>query len=1130
MNSTLAARLSAIATLVTLTSCSGGGGAPTGEVSASGSFVVLRTMPLNAGTSYLNDPVRIDFSNRVDLDSATLDAVAFQVIDALGNAVAEHVSGQFSLAPSADGRPERQLLFVPSLPTADDYGDGGFRPGRTYLVQLVGGERHTGTVLRDRDGKVLLQPVSFSFSTVEGTLAAQLFRNPRAGGPRRASVDGLTIGTASDLGAVPLNLQGAPPVEVRLKFDQALNPQRSNIPVALDTNPLVRSEAARGRVFLEYDDPELGPDTWIPADVELEENGLDGSVLVLRPVGVLPNNAEIRVIVEPVLEDIAGESNSGELNYNRVFGAFHTQAAYGQQFDALVENFDSAAAIDFAAVFAEPLAEVGHGYIRAGFAFEGSPTTIEFEPQAQEVVMNTDFTQVVPKDGPAFNVGGGIFNFRNVHIPQGVTVRGQGSNPMVWLCSGDFVVDGELTVRGGDGARVTTLNSANFPKPGGAGTCGGGSGGAGSPSGTARSAVGATGRGPLQVPGLGGRGGLLVCMAGCYQGDGGGSGGGGGSLATQGDPHYRAPAMAGTAFQQRRGNGGMGCSGGAGTRTGVLEGGAAGPLVFVDGRADNDFWGAGVDAHRNLRIVGELHAPVGGAGGGGGGDRSDNGQCGLSDPAFANDNSGGGGGGGGGILIVKALGEIVVSSTGRIVADGGNGGGGEQSGSCNQGGGGGGGSGGMIVLMSARRIAIHAHGNQTRWNYAQSDYDFTISADGGVCTTGTFQGPVVHTKYPANGQAMTTGITYDSNPLGGMGGMGIVQLMAPPGDNSSDGTNTRFDDNIAVFRGGVEQFGAAKQAILAWRGFPGADGTFVDDAGVPTNIGDDEGDIRPAPILLPVPFGDRSRLRSKWLDTGSSVRRALASEDGEPRGIVTGGEAQVGPTWSFAGLGLTGGEPGFLAYVPAGSADVRPVYPTVVPAVAIASRSTKATYLGQPAYRIELAEPVLGTIPNRYSQYEAELLLESGVSAGGFRIFSHTDRELIVAPEGGLLSTAATRVQVRARFFGVYTNGRQGFGPARVPVGGSDLEPIANVRLGFAFHRDPQSGPAGRFPLDPQQFVHSFDDPGLLAWIAANGPPRYMQWDALFDTSFRANGAPSSIVSPGAPRPELRFLRIPFRF
>lgn len=1129
MNGSHSARLSVVAAMVAMAACSGGGGAPPGEVNTGGNFVVLRTSPLNAGTSYLNDPVRIDFSNRVDLDSATLDAVAFQVLDSLGKPVEEQVSGQFSLASSADGRAERQLLFVPSLPTLDDFSDGGFRPGRTYLVQLIGGERHTGTVLRDRDGKVLLQPVSFSFSTVEGTLATQLFRNPRAGGPRRAADAGLTIATASDLGAVPLNLQGAPPVEVRLKFDQALNPQRSNVPVAFDSNPLVRSQAARGRVFLEYDDPELGPNTWIPTDNELEENGLDGAVLVLRPVGVLPNNAEIRVIVEPLLEDIAGESNTAELNYNRVFGTFHTQAGYGQQFDALVENFDSAAAIDFTAVFAEPLAEVGHGYIRAGFAFEGTPTAIEYEPQAQEVVLNTDFTQVVPKTGLAYNVAGGVFNFRNVHIPQGVTVRGQGSKPMVWLCSGDFVVDGELTVRGGDGSRVNTLNSANFPKAGGTGTCGGGSGGSGSPSGTERDAVGATGRGALQVPGLGGRGGLLACTAGCYQGDGGGSGGGGGSLATQGDPHYRAPALLGTPFQQREGNGGMGCSGGATSRTAPLAGGAAGPLVFVDSRADNDFYGAGVDAHRNLRILGELSAPVGGAGGGGGGDRSTSGQC-TNEPSFANDNSGGGGGGGGGILIVKALGEIVVSSTGRIVADGGNGGGGEQAGSCNQGGGGGGGSGGMIVLMSARRIAIHAHGSQTRWNYAQNDYDFAISADGGVCTTGTFAGPVVHDKYPASGQAMMTGANYDSNPLGGMGGMGIVQLMAPPGDNSSDGTNTLFDDNIAVFRGGVEQFGAAKQAILAWRGFPDANGAFVDDAGVATNIGDDEGDIRPAPILLPVPFGDRSRLRSKWLDTGASVRRALASADGQPRGIVTGPEAVPGPTWAFAGLDLTGSEPGFLAYEAAGSADVRPAYPNVVPPVAIASRSAKATYLGQPAYRIELAEPVLGAIPDRYSQFEAELLLESGESVGGFRIYSHTDRELLVAPEGTLLSTAATRVQVRARFYGVYTNDREGFGPARGPVGGSGPAPIANVRLGFAFHRDPQSGPAGRFPLDPQQFVHSFEDPALLAWIATNGSPRYVQWDAMFDTSFGANGASSNLASPGAPRPELRFLRIPFRF
>ena len=197
----------------------------------------------------------------------------------------------------------------------------------------------------------------------------------------------------------------------------------------------------------------------------------------LRPFGILPNNARIRVIVEEQFEDLSGESNVGSALYNRVFAEFDTADSYDVGFDALVENFVSAESIDFTAGFVEPLAEVVPGALRANFDFEGSRTNLRYEPTSQEVVLNTDFTQIQPSNGQAINVVNGIFMFRDVVIPAGVTVRGVGTNPMVWLVTGDFEVSGRLLVVGGDGQRVDTLNSANFPTGGGVGNCGGGSGG-----------------------------------------------------------------------------------------------------------------------------------------------------------------------------------------------------------------------------------------------------------------------------------------------------------------------------------------------------------------------------------------------------------------------------------------------------------------------------------------------------------------------------------------------------------------------------------------------------------------------------------------------------------------------------
>ncbi|MCA8967019.1 MAG: hypothetical protein KDC48_19220, partial [Planctomycetes bacterium] len=258
--------------------------------------MVLKTVPTNNGRIFLNDPVSIDLSNPVDLDSASLTTVSFQALDQLGVPISELVSGNFRVVTSpGDTEPGRRLQFVPRFAANNTYDDGGFRAGRTYLVQLVGGQALNGTALRDVTGRALSQPVTFSFSTAEGTTPAQLYRNPKTGGPART---GLEVTTATDLQSVPLNLLGSPPVEVRLSFDQALNPNDGNVPVSLDTNPLVRDINQRGRVYLEYDDPILGVDTWIPADVELERNDLTGAELVLRPVGVLPNNAEVRIIVE----------------------------------------------------------------------------------------------------------------------------------------------------------------------------------------------------------------------------------------------------------------------------------------------------------------------------------------------------------------------------------------------------------------------------------------------------------------------------------------------------------------------------------------------------------------------------------------------------------------------------------------------------------------------------------------------------------------------------------------------------------------------------------------------------------------------------------------------------------------
>ena len=274
-----------------------------------------------------------------------------------------------------------------------------------------------------------------------------------------------------------------------------------------------------------------------------------------------------------------------------------------------------------------------------------------------------------------------------------------------------------------------------------------------------------------------------------------------------------------------------------------MRGGNPGITPFLDPAPDNNFFGTGVDLNLRRLVRGELAQPSGGAGGGGGGDRSV--SCDPNDPGFINDNKGGGGGAGGGVLVIAANGMVQVGPQGWISADGGNGGGGEQAGANNQGAGGAGGSGGLLVILTRTGIELVAHGE----TYANNDYSFSVSADGGVGTQGRFSGTEILGKYPP----LSSTSAWNQKPIGGMGGMGIVELVVPIGNNS-DGTNTIFDDNVHILdANGNRLTGAQKQRYIAWRGyFDPVQGRFEDDFGNPTNIGDNEGDIRPSPVLLPL--------------------------------------------------------------------------------------------------------------------------------------------------------------------------------------------------------------------------------------------------------------------------------------
>ncbi len=729
-------------------SCGGGGSSTTAKAGAPGSggaFLVKESEPPNNGSVFLNQPITVKFTQEVDLTTVNLNSWSFTVYDSRsGRPVGEPVIGKFYYAPAFNGGVDKKVIqFLPAFPTNDTFDNGGFRPGRRYDVHLNGADSKLTPVIRSVFGQILQRGFTFSFTTPNGTSPEELFYDVLPGGPKKVSlspentVEKLNFFLGGNLKAVTL------------VFNQPLNPS------SLSFN--------QNHIYLRYKDPDLNLAGWtkVPTILTLAENLPKKAVVTLTPIGVLPSNAEIQAVVEPELEDIAGENNLGDPAFHRIFGSFKTEPATSFQYDAIVEDFRSTELFDMDAPHMEPLAEWGKGRLRASFNFGGSITLFDFEPHDKELILNTDFTQVVPKQGIPYTVSGGVFEFRNILIPEGVQVRGQGTNPLVFLATGSVEVRGAISVDGGNGDRVDTLSSANFSTPGGISVCQGGKGGQGSPVTVTSSKKGGDGYGPNNRPSGGGKGGHSAygnSTRSCF-----GAGGGGGSYTTQGDPKYLS-----TSFTQMTGKGGDG-----GMYDALLgpsftpKGGAPGAVAWSDKDPDNNFYGRDIQVRngRDTIVIGELKAPLGGQGGGGGGDRIPSSS--VPNPGFPSDNKGGGGGAGGGVLIIKAIGPILVTKTGRISADGGNGGGGEASGSCNQGGGGAGGSGGTVILMSAQKIQVEPKDS--------SEIDnghFPVSADGGVGTTGTFGGGGgFASKYPRRNAGRPN--------RGGFGGMGLVELFAP---------------------------------------------------------------------------------------------------------------------------------------------------------------------------------------------------------------------------------------------------------------------------------------------------------------------------------------------------------------
>jgi hypothetical protein len=134
----------------------------------------------------------------------------------------------------------------------------------------------------------------------------------------------------------------------------------------------------------------------------------------------------------------------------------------------------------------------------------------------------------------------------------------------------------------------------------------------------------------------------------------------------------------------------------------------------------------------------------------------------------------------------------------------------------------------------------------------------------------------------------------------------------------------------------------------------------------------------------------------------------------------------------------------------------------------------------------------------------------------------------------GALPTGIAQIRVISKLFEVVTDGAPGFG--RTYLSGSHEVPMANVRVGFAFHKDAtraltKGTDVNRFPQAVGTFL--YDLPSVAETIRTQ-QMAYVTWEVEFNTLFSEESGTANLrnepIRLTDPRPELHFIVVPYRF
>lgn len=170
-------------------------------------------------------------------------------------ALADSPPGELLAAGRLDVLPNGRVRFLPVLPSRADYSDGGLRPGRKYIVEIIGFPRASG--VRSSQGQVLSKSHRYEFTTAplrqDSTLALLVDHSPWKGPVLSVYGTGDPASSGGELASVLWHRGAA----LELATDEPLAPHR----VTADNFQLIGIDDRGGRRPIALLDPVLRNDS-----------------------------------------------------------------------------------------------------------------------------------------------------------------------------------------------------------------------------------------------------------------------------------------------------------------------------------------------------------------------------------------------------------------------------------------------------------------------------------------------------------------------------------------------------------------------------------------------------------------------------------------------------------------------------------------------------------------------------------------------------------------------------------------------------------------------------------------------------------------------------------------------------